>query len=135
METKTKYKRGKNPNSLKNLKAIQPGQVLNPLGGGAHDQIKQSMKRFTNKYLIEVIDMAVMGNIKGLESIVKNPDSPAIQVGVAKCLFTAITKGDWQTLESIIVRIVGKVPDKMEVLSAELSSLKIEFVKNEKDVN
>ncbi len=114
METNTKYKRGKNPNSMKNLKPIKKGSVLNPIGANAHDPIKKAIKKFTNQYLIEVINMAVMGNLKGLQDVVKNPDSPAIQVGVAKCLFTAISKGDWDTLESIIVRIIGKVPDKIE---------------------
>lgn len=114
MENDVKYKRGKNPNSMKNLKPVKPGMVLNPRGAAAHDPIKKAIKKFTNQYLIEVIDMAVMGNLKGLQDVVKNPNSPAIQVGVAKCLYTAISKGDWDTLESIIVRIIGKVPDRVE---------------------
>ncbi len=108
-------KKGRHPNSLKNLKPVKPGEIRNAEGGRSHDKHKKIWKRFTNEYLVEIIDLAIMGNLQGLKKVVDNPDSPAIQVGVAKALFTAISKGDWDTLERIISRIVGKVPDKIDL--------------------
>lgn len=122
-----KSRQGRAPNSLKNLKPIRKGEVRNPHGARAHDPVKKELKRFTNKYLIEIIEMAVMGNLAGLKAVVDNPDSPAIQVGVAKSLFNAISEGDWSTLESIVSRIIGKVPDKVD-FTGTMKSLQIEFV-------
>lgn len=120
-------KRKMNPESLKNLKKIKKGTILNPEGGRAHDPAKKLLKRFTNSYLKEVIELAVMGNLAGLKAVAEDPDTPAIQVGVCTAMISAINKGDWGLLESIIVRIVGKVPDKIKVENAD-ASIKIEFV-------
>lgn len=119
--------RGNSPNSIKNLRPISKGEIRNPQGGRAHDPIKKELKKFTSQYLTEIIEMAVMGNLAGLKTIVENPNSPAIQVGVAKALFNAISSGDWGTLESIVSRVVGKTPDNLNV-NALMKNITIEFV-------
>jgi hypothetical protein len=106
--------RGKNPNSLKNLKPCPKGKVLNPHGGRAHSAIR----RLTNEYFKEIIEAALLGNIEGLAVIINDPASPALKVGVAKSLHTAIKNGNWLILESIIARLLGKLPDKLEVSGA-----------------
>jgi hypothetical protein len=127
-----KIGKGKSPNSLKNLKPIKKGQIMNPEGARSHNPIKKELKKFTNSYLVSVIELAVMGNLQGLAAVVKNPDSPAIQVGIAKALHKAIENGDWGTLESIVQRVVGKIPDRVHFGNDEENGIKVTFVKAEK---
>lgn len=127
-----KMGKGKSPNSLKNLKPIKKGQIMNPEGARSHDPIKKELRRFTHKYLKETIELAVMGNLEGLQKVVKDPSSPAIQVGIAKALHKAIQNGDWGTLESIVQRVVGKIPDRVHFGNDEENGIKVTFVKAEK---
>lgn len=120
--------KGNNPNSRKNLKPIKKGQVLNPAGRGAENPYIRELRKFTNEYLKEVIEQAVMGNLAGLKAIVEDPNAPAIQVGVAKCMFEAISKGDWNTFERIFERIIGKVPIKVEA-EGLAKGIEVMFVK------
>jgi len=90
------------------------GQIANPLGAGAHDKVKAALKRITNEEFKDVIDATLKGNVDQLKEIAEDPESSALKVGVARAIFNAVKKGDWPVLESIISRIVGKVPDKIE---------------------
>ena len=117
MSEEVKYPKGKHPNQLAALRPIKKGQVLNPNGARAHDPVKRAMRRFTNEYMKEIIELAVLGNLDGLQKIVKDKDAPAIQVGVARALFNAIKNGDWSTLNSIVERLIGKVPDRIDLSS------------------
>lgn len=114
MKEEKKRGRGSSPNSRKNLKPVEKGEVRNPEGSRAHDPYRRELKKFTSTYLTEVIDAAVMGNLEALQAIVKNPKSPAIQVGVARVLYNGIRDGDWDIIEKILARIIGKVPDKID---------------------
>ncbi len=128
-----KRKGHRHPNSIAALKPIKPGEVRNPEGARAHDPIKKELKKFTQKYMRDTIEVAFTGNIAALQAIVKNPNSPAFQVGLAKALANAITRGDWGTLESIAQRVVGKIPDRIHLGSDENSGIAISFVKAKKN--
>lgn len=103
-----KFKQGKNPNSLKNLVPIKPGQVLNPFG--SQDKGKRKLHNVSNAVVRDVIDAALSGNLEALKAISEDPDAPALKVGVARALFNAIKSGDWGTLERIVEKITGKTP-------------------------
>lgn len=121
MEAKNKgkeksiYRRGQHPNTKAAFAKhqIQKGEVKNPIGAAAHDPVKKLMRRFTNEYMKEIVELAVMGNLEGLKEVAENPNTPAIQVGVATALMGAIKSGDWTTLRSIVAEILGKQPDKV----------------------
>jgi hypothetical protein len=106
---KVKKKRTLNPNSLKNLKHIKKGQVLNPRGGNAHNPEMKMIKELTIEGLKECVTLMTMGTLADLKIAVENPESSSMHVGVAKCMFDAINRGDWNTIERIIERVVGKV--------------------------
>ena len=91
------------------------GQIANPLGAGAHNKVKKALKRMiTNNFFCDIIDALMSGNMESLSKIANDPNSSALKVGVARAIFTAAKKGDWATLQSIIERIVGKVPERIE---------------------
>lgn len=106
--------KGRNPNSLKNLKPAKKGEVRNPNGGRTHSAEMKAMRKFSAKVLAEVIEAAVMGNLSDLKRIAEDPTTPAIQVGVATVLYKGIKNGDWDIVEKVLARVIGKVPDKID---------------------
>ena len=98
---------------LRNLKPAKKGEIRNPEGGRTHNPIR----RLTIEVLREIIELALTGNIEALKEMAENPKTPVIQVGVAFSLMNAVKKGDWDTQEKIISRILGKLPDQLNVVS------------------
>jgi hypothetical protein len=113
MDTTEKPKRGHHPNSSKNLKKFPPNNNANPLGAGAHDPVKRALKKFGNDYVKEIIEIAMMGELKDLAEIFNNP-GPALRRGLAKAVYDAATNGNWPMLERIFERVLGKIPERIE---------------------
>jgi len=136
VEHKAKPGRGHAPNSRKNLKPIQKGQVLNPIGGQAHDKEKKALRQFTNEYLKEIIHLSTMGKLSDLADIYNAPnDHPAIKVSLAKAVYDASLNGRWDIMQGIVSWIVGKVPDRIDHTTNGESlnpGFIIEFVEPEK---
>ena len=78
--------------------------------------------------------MALTGKVRDLEALYNNEDTPALQRGVAKYVFTAVRDGNWTALATIMERTIGKVPDKIAFTNPEGDESRrvIEFVKSEK---
>lgn len=93
-----------------NLRPIKKGEVRNPKGVSGYKPEFRGIRQITNDMLRDVIDAALSSDKETLEKIIKNPDTPMLKLGVAKCLYEAIRTGDWATLERIFERIIGKVP-------------------------
>lgn len=98
---------------IENLKFIPKGTVMNPKG--RPPLIARELKKLTLEELREIIELAVRSNTNKLRVLIKDPTTPALQMGVATSLLRAIQKGDWNTLEAIVSRIVGKIPDRVQV--------------------
>jgi hypothetical protein len=94
---------------------FKKGNNANPRGAGAHDPIKRELKRITNAVYTEIIECALKENIVGLEKIAKDPATPAMQVGIARALGRAISKGDWSILNSIVERLVGRQANETRI--------------------
>lgn len=108
---------------LANLRPAKKGEIRNPKGVHSHGPITQmlaNLKKFTLDEYRVVIEQTLMGNLASLEKIVKESkaeDSPtsALQVGVATSILKAISRGDHTVFEALASRIIGKIPDKLEV--------------------
>ena len=110
------------------------GQIANPLGGAAHDPLKRELKRITNVMFCDVIDALLRGNLEALSLIANDTSAPALKVGVARAIFNAAKTGDWSTLEKIIERIVGKLPDKVEVTGTAMQQVIVNLPSNGREV-
>ncbi len=109
-EIKKKYEHGKNPNSLKNLNVIKPGEVRNPLGGAAHDPTLKAIKRLTKKGWEEILHAVTTGTANDLKLLAEGESLSALQRGVALSMYKAVTVGDWALLKDIVETLVGKAP-------------------------
>lgn len=112
--------------SLKNLEAtkFKKGQSGNPAGRpkGSHNIIRQALRELTVESYREVIETVLKGNRAALQDIIDHPDTSVLQVGVAKAFMKAMKAGDYAVIERIAERIVGKIPDEINVVSKNLNA-------------
>lgn len=73
------------------------------------------MKHLTVDIYREVIELALTSNITALEELIKDPKRPTVQVGIATALVKACRDGNWTVLNAIAERLVGKIPDQLQV--------------------
>lgn len=106
---------------LANLKPIKKGQVLNPNGGRAHNPALKALKKLTIESYREIIDLVATGNLDALRAMVKDKNTSALQVGIATAFMKAINSGDYNVIERIAERIIGKIPEHLN-LSGQVDS-------------
>jgi hypothetical protein len=108
-------------------KAAEPfkfkkGVSGNPEGSRAHNPAIRALKKLTIEIYREVIELAMTSNLAALKEVAEHPDTPAVQVGVAVALMKAIREGDYGVIERIAERIVGKIPDELNVNSKNFNA-------------
>jgi hypothetical protein len=96
---------------------FKPGNNANPIGAKAHNPAVRALKQITIESYREIIELVMTKNIKTLKEVINHPDTSAVQVGVAKAFLKAIRNGDYGVIERIAERIVGKIPDQLNVNS------------------
>lgn len=120
MDSNEKPPKGRHPNSLQNLVKFKPGNNANPIGSHAHSLLTKTLQKgnLKTKEMQEIIELALIGDMKGLQAIIDPKtfgDRPVAVVMVAKCLYDAIKDGDWDTCEKIYEKVTGKPIAKMEI--------------------
>lgn len=83
------------------------GRIINPA-------IK-ALKNLTVDSYRKVIETVLTEDIRALKSMAEDETLPAVQVGVARAFLKAIKNGDYGIIERIAERIVGKIPDVVNV--------------------
>lgn len=96
---------------------FKPGKSGNPEGARKHNPIAKALKNLTIQSYREVIEAVCTGNVAFLQDMVNDPKTSALQVGVAAAVIKAIKVGDYATIERIAERIVGKIPDELNLNS------------------
>lgn len=107
---------------------FKPGQSGNP-GGRIANPIPNALKKLTGQSLRKIIKAVVKGNVDEIKRIAKDPKSSGLEVAIAACFVKAIDRGDYTTVEHMLQRIVGKIPDRLEVTSKNVNAnLNVEVV-------
>lgn len=107
---------------------FKAGNKSNPLGAKAHNKAVLAARRLTVDTYREVIELVLQGNLADLKEMAENPNTPALQVGVAVAFMKAIKTGDYNVIERIAERIVGKIPDQLNVTSNNNSTLHVGMI-------
>ncbi len=101
---------------------FKKGVSGNPDGARKHNPAIRALKQLTLDTYREVIELVLTGNLTDLKAMAENPKTPAIQVGIASALMKAIKDGDHGVIERLAERIVGKIPDEVNVTSKNLNA-------------
>lgn len=100
------------------------GQSGNPKGRpkGSVSVIPHALREISLPIFREVIETVLKGNMAALNAIIEDPEAPVIKVAVAKSFRKALKAGDYSTVERIIERIVGKIPDELNLVSKNMNA-------------
>jgi hypothetical protein len=97
------------------------GESGNPEGGRRHNPVVRALRNLTVEVYREVIEVVCKEDWDELERMSEDRTLPAIQVGVARAFLFALRAGDYATIERIAERIVGKIPDELNVNAKNLN--------------
>lgn len=75
----------------------------------------RTIQHLSRKQLAMVGNMIIQGNVPLLKSIRKSRTAPALKVMMACIALRVIEKGDHHAFDALLNRLVGKVPDKIDL--------------------
>lgn len=98
-------------------KDIQKGQCLNPSGRPKLPKEIRDLSKWTatafRAYVLEYLAMS----LDELEAVLKDKNAQVIDHLVGKVLYEAIKRGDYQRMQAILDRCIGKPTDNLNVTS------------------
>jgi hypothetical protein len=92
----------------------KPGQSGNPKGRPPNI-IPNALRELTLKSYRDIIQTVVSGNKDALLAIIADESKSVLEIGIARAYFNAMRDGDVETIERLTARIVGKIPDELNV--------------------
>lgn len=106
------------------LKAYQfkKGQSGNPLGGRLASGLSRQLRSLTLESYKEIIKLVMSGSVEALKEKAQDPKATALEVGIITSTLKAIKTGDYETLEKIVSRVVGKIPDEININSNNVNA-------------
>lgn len=107
--------------------SIKKGQVLNPLGAGAHNKDLKAIRRLTYDDLADLGSMILAGDLMTLEFVLEDPKATVLHKWFASIAVKAIAKGDVSALSVLLDRIVGKIPDRLQLMNGDGKALSKPF--------
>ena len=84
------------------------------LKGRPRDMLK-SVKKLTKDELEDIASLVSKSTVEELRQILKDPDSTAIRVMVVRVVIKIIERGDMDSLDKLLNRMIGKVREKVDV--------------------
>lgn len=105
----------RNPKPPPKHSQFKKGNKANPLGGNAHNPALKALRKLTVESYREIIELVLTGNLAAIKKIAEDPNSTGLQVGISVAFLKAIKNGDYNVIERIAERIVGKIPDVVTV--------------------
>lgn len=91
------------------------GYCPNPLGGAAGNPFLQLVKGVNKTKLAELGKLLMEKNYDELEILANNPQTNGLVGAAASAICKAHRTGDWEKLDSLLNRIVGKPIEKVEI--------------------
>lgn len=101
---------------------FKKGKSGNPEGGRKHNPAIKALKNITIESYREVIEIVMTGSLADLKEMAEDPKTSALQVGVATSFLKAIKTGDYNVIEQIASRVIGKLPDEINVNSKNVNA-------------
>lgn len=93
---------------------FKPGQSGNPSGAAAHNKEIKAIRRMTKEDVAEIGALILGGNLEKLKAIKEDTQASVLKVWFASVAVKAIVKGDPAALNTILNRIIGKVPEELQ---------------------
>jgi hypothetical protein len=118
------------PRKTDHLKPHQfkPGQSGNPKGRTPLSEKARELRKLTIESYRKVIELVMEGNLLELKALAEDPETSALQVGIATSVMKAIQAGDYIIIERIAERIIGKIPEVLQIDPTSNVNVKISVI-------
>lgn len=100
---------------MANNKNLRPPRFMKGKSGNPKGRpvgIKTALKKLTKESLEDVANLVIERKIKELRALVKSKTEPVLKVWIASIAMKAIDKGDMDSLDKLLNRLIGKVRDE-----------------------
>jgi hypothetical protein len=94
-----------------NHPAWKKGESGNPKGSSKRKKELGKLTRMTHEQIADIGTTLLSGNIEQLKTIMKAPESTALQSWTAALVLQSIKKGDSGIYRAVLDRIAGKIPE------------------------
>jgi hypothetical protein len=101
---------------------FKPGQSGNPNGRPKTDPEVIRIKELTTSEFCRVMEEIMQLPVDKLAELASSKTAQSLVGTLAACWLKARAKGDWDTLERMMVRLIGKVPDELNIRSNNLNA-------------
>lgn len=98
------------------------GQSGNPEGGRAHNPAIKRLKKLTNEAYADLIEAVAFGNGEDVRALACSGKAQNLIATLAHCWMVARRRGDYETIEKILSRVLGKIPDEINLNSRNLNA-------------
>lgn len=106
----------KNPHKLP--PKWKKGESGNPSGRPKDPPGLKRLKNLSREELVEVGNLVIKGNLDALRLVARDKDATALKTMIAAVCVKVIERGDMQSLDILLNRLIGKVKDEVEVSGA-----------------
>ncbi len=109
------------------------GQSGNPAGKKPDPPELKRLKNLTKAELVDVGNLIIKGDVGTLQRLAKDPQATVLQRMLAAVAAKIINKGDMQSLDVLLNRMVGKVKDEV-ALTSNLPQVVVNLPSNGREV-
>jgi len=106
---------------------FKKGQSGNPAGPGKQVIAKKILKQYTQDSITQAFNKLLRSTTPELVKIIKDADSPIIEVIVAQALLKDMRKSRMDLVEKLLDRIIGKAQAVKNEIAGELIPSKVVF--------
>lgn len=93
---------------------VKKGQVLNPHGRPKLTDEERAVRNLSREQFLEVANLLISKSFEELQRILDAPETPALMSWIVRVILINAEKGDYEPLDKLLNRLIGKVPDKIE---------------------
>lgn len=100
---------------------FKPGQSGNPEGGKKHNPGLRKLKKLQTESYVDLIELVAFKSKADVMEVAKDAAEENLLGTIAQIWMIARARGDYDTIEKILSRVLGKVPDKIDINSKNLT--------------
>lgn len=106
---------------------FKPGQSGNPKGRIKLTPKFREIQKLTRAQIEEIGSLILSGNLQKLKDITQNPDSNVLQVWIASGAIAGVNRGDLNSMNALLDRIVGRMPAPVEISGPDKKPIEVEM--------